>query len=176
MDIKGKMADKQTAPKANTVARDFSRAKRDAGAASTEFKQFMTELRGRSPQEVLGAVAQSDLIRSTLVATFLIVGVLMAATLVPWVMAGDKPATKSTAAIDAGKTDASKTVPDSTADKTGNPDSTKSAKSATDKSATGKTGDLLDPTGAAKKLGIDEVKSGTPVDPFKNTDDDLLNP
>ena len=59
--------EQQQAPVAG-IAKDLRRLKTDGSASAEELRQFISQLRGRSPQEVMGVVAQSDLFRSILLA------------------------------------------------------------------------------------------------------------
>lgn len=63
---------------------DMQRLKSDAGATAEEVRDFIANLKGRSPQEVLGAVSESGLIQATVQATFACIVLLVALTVVPW--------------------------------------------------------------------------------------------
>ena len=60
-------------PRAGGIARDLDRLKSDAGATAAEIREFLGQMRGRSPQEMIGLVAESGLTRSMFLATFLFV-------------------------------------------------------------------------------------------------------
>ena len=53
-------------------------------ATVAELKAFLRELKGRSPQEMLGMVAGNQLFRSTVHATLLITAVLLIFTIIPY--------------------------------------------------------------------------------------------
>jgi len=192
MDIKGKLTEKQQDQPRGMIARDLHRVREDGRASAEELRQFMGELRGRSPQEMLGAVAQSDLVRSTLAAVVLTAILLGALTFGPWAMARDKDADKdankkdktvtSTAANpgDAAAKGDQSTSAGADADKgsaTSGPASTSTGTGKAADATAGKTGKgtRSGKAGLAKTLGIDDVKTGDPdIDPFENADDDLL--
>ena len=68
------------------VGGDLQRLKTDGGASAAELREFLGHLKGRSPQEVLGAVAESDLVRSTLMATAGCFVLLVVLTIVPYAL------------------------------------------------------------------------------------------
>jgi len=76
----------ETRPKGGGIARDLGRLKSDGGATVAELREFLGEMRGRSPQEMLGLVAESGLTRSMFLATFLFVLLLAALTVGPYVL------------------------------------------------------------------------------------------
>ena len=69
----------------------MQRLKSDAGQTAEEVRDFIANLKGRSPQEVLGAVSESGLVQATVQATFGCVVLLAALTVVPWAMKSDEP-------------------------------------------------------------------------------------
>lgn len=71
---------------------DMQRLKSDAGATAEEVRDFIANLKGRSPQEVLGAVSESGLVQATIQATFGCVVLLAALTIVPWAFKTEEPA------------------------------------------------------------------------------------
>jgi hypothetical protein len=80
------------------IVRDLQRLKTHGTASVAELREFLAQTRGRSPQEVLGMVAGSQLMRSIAVATVGAVVVLVVGTVGPWwwygAPAGAKPAAK----------------------------------------------------------------------------------
>ena len=72
-----------------SLSRDFKNLKRNSSTTAGELREFMREMRGKSPREMLGAVAQSTLVQSTLVSTVAVFILLMVLTAVPYAM-GDK--------------------------------------------------------------------------------------
>ena len=69
-----------------SLSRDFKNLKRNSSATAGELREFMREMRGKSPREMLGAVAQSTLVQSTVVSTVAIFILLMVLTAVPFAM------------------------------------------------------------------------------------------
>ena len=66
------------------IAADMKRLKSDSASTAEEVRAFIANLKGRSPQEVLGAVSESGLVHATIQATFACVIVLVAFTVIPW--------------------------------------------------------------------------------------------
>lgn len=128
---------------------DAPRVRREAAASATEIRHFINGLRGKSPQEMLGAIAQSSLVQATIQATVWTVLVLGLLTVGPYLMRKDaKAEAKATAA--AKKNDAAETA----ANKTEKPDA--NATAATSKSDEPSADNVQK---AAKAMGLDEVKS-----------------
>jgi hypothetical protein len=74
----------ESRPKAGGIARDLGRLKTDGAATVAELREFLGRMQGRSPQEMLGLVAESGLTRSMFLATFLFVLLLAALTVIPY--------------------------------------------------------------------------------------------
>lgn len=68
------------------LAQEFRQLTEDGSASAAELQEFLSHLRGRSPEEVMGVVAQSGLIRSTLTATVGCVVLLAVFTVVPYAL------------------------------------------------------------------------------------------
>ncbi len=66
------------------VARDLRQLKTHSAASVAELREFLAQMRGRRPQEVLGLVAGSHLMRSVAVATVGAVLILAVGSVVPW--------------------------------------------------------------------------------------------
>lgn len=142
----------------------LSRMKRDTSYTLAELQDFLAQMRGRSPQEVLGMVSASELIRGIVIATIgcvVLVGVL---TIVPYALR-DKPT--ATAAPEATAASSATTPAASPA--------TAAAPAVTDTdSKTGTSAENL--SAAAKALDIDEVKAAPPdVNPLDKDLDKLLD-
>ena len=67
-----------------SISRDLKNVKRNSSATVDELRAFMHEMRGKTPREMLGAVAQSSLILSTLVSTGIILVLLVILTVAPY--------------------------------------------------------------------------------------------
>lgn len=63
---------------------DFRELRANSGATVQELQEFLRELRGKSPQEMLGIVASSQLIRATIISLILVTGTLFALTAIPY--------------------------------------------------------------------------------------------
>lgn len=66
------------------VARDIERLKTSGAETADELREFMASLKGRTPHEVMGAVAQSSLFRSIFLATLASAAVLLLLTAIPY--------------------------------------------------------------------------------------------
>ena len=73
---------------------DFRNLKEHGGASLGELKEFLTTLRGRSPQEVIGIVKTSLLIQSLAIATVATIAFLFVFTVAPYVIWGPPVAQK----------------------------------------------------------------------------------
>jgi hypothetical protein len=67
-----------------SISRDFKNIKRNSSATVSELREFMREMRGKSPREMLGAIAQSTLVLSTIVSTVAIFILVVVLTVVPY--------------------------------------------------------------------------------------------
>lgn len=79
------------------VARDIRRLKTHGAASVAELREFLGQMRGRSPQQVLGMVAGSHLMRSVGWAAIGVAIILVVGTLLPWWMGGPPNGNKSAA-------------------------------------------------------------------------------
>ena len=70
---------------------DLRVLKSNSTATVQELQEFLRELRGKSPQEMLGVVASSQLIRATLLSIVLVAGAIFTLTAIPYFF-GDEPA------------------------------------------------------------------------------------
>jgi hypothetical protein len=140
---------------------DFRNLKEHGGASLSELKEFLSNLRGRSPQEVIGIVKTSLLIQSLVIATVATVAFLFVFTVAPYMIWGpqvterpkkplppfaNQPATPTPAV--AAKADAKSD---------GTPSSENTAK-------------------AVKAMGMDETKTADPkANPLEKDFDKLLD-
>lgn len=128
------------------AVRDMQNLGANTSASVDELREFVAGLKGRSPQEVLGIVAQNSLFQGVTQATIGCVAVLAVLTVGPWFFS-EKPAEAEDLEI----------VAASTAD-----DSQPAAEATTGETevAATDTGDAAnaDPASAAAAMGIDEVK------------------
>tara|TARA_B100001029_G_C14999309_1_gene417033 strand:- start:146 stop:811 length:666 start_codon:yes stop_codon:yes gene_type:complete len=67
-----------------SISRDFKNVKQNSSVTVDELRTFMREMRGKTPREMLGAVAQSSLVSSTLVSSGIIILLLVVLTVAPY--------------------------------------------------------------------------------------------
>ncbi len=146
-----------------SLSRDVKSLKRNSAAVTAELNQFMREMRGKSPREMLGAVARSSLARSGFTAAILLATVLFSATVIPFATRDDSNQAQQTRAQQTAEPIAA-TLP---------PQPTVPAPSLA--TNTNQTAALppSDKQKVADKLGIGETKQGQPSEPnpFETTDD-----
>ncbi len=63
---------------------DLRELKGNSSATVQELREFLRELKGRSPQEMLGLVAASSLFRSIVISTALVAGAILLFTAIPY--------------------------------------------------------------------------------------------
>lgn len=89
--MKNKPTETRTAI-ASTKA-DLRELRDNSRATVGEIQAFLRELKGKSPQEMLGVVAASNLFRSIVLSTALVAGSILLFTAIPYFMQGEeKPA------------------------------------------------------------------------------------
>ena len=153
-------SDSTVAPMAS-ISRDLKNIKKNSSAVSDELTQFMREMRGKSPSEMLGSFAKSTLVRSGITAAFLLFAILVLATAIPFALT-DKTTAENSPKIHAPpppiNSISSVSIPS-----TGAPPTTKQTAEVTPS----------DPKPVAETLGIGESKTGSPAEPnpFETTDD-----
>ncbi len=149
----------QTKPMAS-LSRDIRNLKSNTSSTATEVRSFLAEMQGKSPREMLGVIAQSNLVSSLLVSTAIICFLLAAFTGLAFAMGEEKSQPTSKAA----KSTPAKTPAQGTDDKT---------------PPTGKTDNSTPEEKAAKALTVDQEKNGDPKEPKlfdgENSGDDILN-
>ena len=147
-----------------SLSRDIKGIKRNSTAVADELVHFMGELRGKSPAEMLGAFAQSTLVRSGIAATFILAAILLLATAIPFALEGG------------GSTENITSQPTITPENTNIP-ATVPVTPEVAKSNTNEPNAVIptEPKPVADTLGIREAKEGTPSEPNPfETSDDLL--
>ena len=159
VNVGHKSAPAQTKPMAS-LSRDISNLKTNTSATTTEIRSFLAEMQGKSPREMLGVIAQSNLVSSLLVSTAIICFLLVAFTGLAFAMGNDKvqPTAKS-----------AKPTPVN-----------RPAKKTDDKaSTTGNTDNSTPEEKAAKAMKVDQTNDGNPKEPNlfdgKNSGDDIIN-
>lgn len=135
---------------------DLRKLRANTSATVDEVRAFLKEMRGKSPKEMLGVVASSTLVKSTLQAAVVtLVGILLF-TIVPYVWNAMFPKTAAVVAPAAPET----------------PAPTPAAAPA----KTPETAPAAEPTPkAVETLGIGEQKDAPPtVNPLEKSSDDIL--
>jgi len=153
-------------PQTSGAFRDIERLRSDSAATVAEIREFLDQMHGKSPQEVIGMVAKSGLTRSIVLATFLFVVLLVALTIGPylWERVGSGATGPATGQTDTAKEPAAK------------PDESKPDEQPTEAVATTPKGksvsDELNPDRAIDAMGIGETRT---ADPNKNPREDELD-
>ncbi len=157
----GQAQDVSVAPM-GSLSRDIKGIKRNSTAVADELVHFMGELRGKSPAEMLGAFAQSTLVRSGIAATFILAAILLLTTAIPFAFQGG------------GVTENITSQPTITPENTNSP-ATVPVTPEVAKSNTNEPSAVIpiEPKPVADTLGIGETKEGIPPEPnpFETTDD-----
>jgi hypothetical protein len=139
---------------------DFRNLKEHGGASLGELKEFLSNLRGRSPQEVIGIVKTSLLIQSLAVATGITVVFLFLFTVAPYMIWGPQVAQKP-----------KKAQPVATQPATPAPTVAASAEVKSEGTPSNE-----DAAKAAKAMGLDETKTADPkTNPLEKDFDKLLD-
>lgn len=153
---------KEMLPEAPTSG--LKRLKRDTAATASELREFLAQVRGKSPQEVMGTVAGNSLIKSTLFAAIATALLLLLSSTAFYLVTPEKTKTvkgKSNAAAQT-KTEAK------AAD---NKDAAKSDATADSSEKTITSGDKTLDT-----LGVGETKIAAPdKNPLEDKFDNLLD-
>lgn len=152
----------------SSPAEDARRLRRHVAGTSEELRAFLDQLRGRSAREMLGAVAASNLFRSTVQAATGAAVLVAVFTILPFAWSKLAPS-------------ASRTSPEESVESA--PDAAPGAASgavappstpSTFPAGSG-TPELPDTTEALEALGVGQEKSAPPdVNPLENANDDLL--
>jgi predicted lipid-binding transport protein (Tim44 family) len=185
MDQTGQRPDERNVS-AFGITRDLRRLHNDGAATVAELRAFLGQMRGKSPQQVLGLVAGSSLLWSTLWATLGWMALMACLTVGPWAWhryspyAAEKATAASKTAAQADKGDKKSTTSgkreaDQAKSPTapGSPDHPADADNANTAAGPTATSDLQR---AAKVLGIDETKVADPkTNPLDKKLDDLLD-
>ena len=96
MDISRRVQQQQ--PHAHGLAGEFRQLQADGQASAAELREFLGHLKGRSPEEVMGVVDHSSLVKSTFLATLGCVVLLAVATAIPYLLKDHSPKPEEQAA------------------------------------------------------------------------------
>lgn len=69
---------------------DLRELRQNSHATVQEIQAFLRELKGKGPQEMLGVVAASNLIRSLVISTAIVAGGILLFTAIPYFAGGDE--------------------------------------------------------------------------------------
>ena len=139
------------------IANDMRRLKTDGTATLEELKEFLASMRGRSPQEVLGSLAKSSLIQSTILATILTAIFMAVFTVVPYYLRDPK--------VEAAKAEKAKAAQEKAAAAAAPKTDAASASTAKSGVANTEATEKSNVEQAAEKMQMNETKV---VDPKKN--------
>lgn len=142
---------------------DLKKMSKNSGAVVGELREFLSSLKGKSPKEMMGAVADSSLVGSLLLSTGIMIALLFVLTAVPYAFlkmeeetaSGDEPAQHEAVREDAPASDGK----DSAQPSQPSPESPKTKQQQT-----------------ADALGIGEEKTASPdSNPLESSTNDLLD-
>jgi hypothetical protein len=161
---------------------DIRRAREGAAASAKELREFVAQLRGRSPQEMLGMIAASDLVRATVLATFITVVLLAGFTVGPYLWNKSHP--KAPTAVAPATAPSAPAAVNSAAPAPGAPASGAPAPTTVAGPASslppggipsGVRPGASGPRDPLAPLGVNETKTADPnKNPLINSNDDLL--
>ena len=144
--------------------RDIRNMRRNISATAGEVKDFMGQLRGKSPREVLGIIASSSLIRSMMTAAIAVGILLVTFTIIPYAW--------------------SKVTGSDTTEETTSPEAEDEPGGEGSQAAAGDTDEPEQPAGgtdtpppsAPEILGVGEEKQAPPnVNPLEGSTDNLFD-
>ena len=142
------------------IGRDIRSVRNNGTASLRELREFIGNLKGRRPQEVMGMVAGNGLFQGLLISTAGCLLLLLVFTAVPFLLAEDDPVAKKT------KGPAANTQ---SGQRTGETQQAKGKKS-------GQSGATSAAEDVSGELGIGETKTFDPGEnPLEKKNDDLLN-
>lgn len=164
------MSDAQQGRPPRGLAGDIHRAREGSKASAEELREFVRKFRGKAPQEMLGLVAGSGLIRSTALATVITVAFMAVFTIWPYLTAKPQATAKAVPPAAAPAT-APAVAPAASvpAAPVATADAAKPVAPPPSATGTPKQPDVLD------RLGIGETKTADPKkNPLEAGADDLL--
>ncbi len=137
----------------------------NSNATVAELKAFLRQLQGRSPQEMLGIVAESQLIRAICISTAIVLAGGLLCTAIPFALGGDNKRGTAAARQTAGPTAPEPALP---------------APAETTPAPVNPAGGTNNPLSATKpdlsNLGVTEEKQAPPDrNPLENTRDNFLD-
>ncbi|MAG93664.1 MAG: hypothetical protein CMJ48_07935 [Planctomycetaceae bacterium] len=146
------------------VSGELKRLKSDTAASVDELREFVGKLRGRSPQEMLGLVAESRLVSGIVVSTIGIAAVLLVFTAIPYWLHLNEPTALEAAGAPAPVDSSEEGLP------------VQNVQADPVSPAGGSSAQGNDVTKAASAMGIDEAKTASPdSNPLEKKLDNLLD-
>ncbi|MCH7226274.1 hypothetical protein [Haloferula sp. A504] len=97
------MSEESQPPLASTRS-ELRNLRNHSGATVAELKAFLAEMKGRSPQEMLGMVTGNRLFRAIVQSLILIVAILFVFTVIPYLTRESEPAPEATETAEAAQT------------------------------------------------------------------------
>lgn len=157
------------------VSHELRRLKVNGSASIAELREFLGQMRGKRPQEVLGVIAQSSLFASLFYATVLVALTIGVLTVVPygWNKLYASPAPAATVAEEpAAPAPAATPAPDAVAAPA---TATPAAPAVAAPASVGPGAPAnIDPA-ALRRLGVGEVREANPLlNPLEDKNDDIL--
>ena len=148
-------------PTRGGVANDLHKLRTNGAASAAELREFLSSIRGKSPEDALGAFASSGLVQALLISTIGFVLVIGVFTVVPYMLSESAEA----ASNPSKSKQVAQSAPKSTTAEDG---STETAATPTETSAETPTANPTasepDLNNAARVLGIDETKGTDPAE------------
>lgn len=137
-----------------SIASDLKKIRRNTAASSQEIRECLAQMRGKSPQEMLGMLASSSLVKCTLQSGIGWLVVIVVFTLGPWLWSMSNPPTPKVAPP---------------------PAATATPTAAAAAPAEPKVAEPAPPAKVTEKLGIGETKEAPAnQNPLEKASDDLL--
>jgi hypothetical protein len=159
-----------------SMGRDMKNLKENISFTATDLTRFLGEMKGKSPKEMLGLVAQSTLFRGMITSTLFFAALIVVFTIIPFTLNKLNPPEKTQAQEEAS--------PDEETENSNNEVSNTSAPNgqttSTETPATDADGNPL-PTGSSGNdvidtLGIGETKVAAPnVNPLDDSSNDIFD-
>ena len=160
-------------PRAGGMTDGLKNVKQDTAASAAELKAFVQKMRGKSPKEVMGEVAESSLVQGLFVSTISFAVVVAAFTLGPFFLFESSEPKQASAKEPQASSDSGKTAPaeNQTQPDPGQQNPTNQVATQNPEVPSGS-----DVKQATKNLGIDQTKTADPnSNPLENNLDSLLD-
>lgn len=144
--------------------RDFEKLGKNSKAVVGELKEFLASLKGKSPKEMMGAVAESSLAQSLVSSTLIIFALVFAMSAIPYFLKDSDSGISAKLKSDKGEEVSSEAMPVTSASENSSSDD-EAGESESTKTPEQKTADIL---------GVGEV-ADPKANPLDSVSDDLLD-